>query len=635
LLGSVLAAPEGFYRDLFEERFGKVHWFSEGVSETVAICEHPNGHKWIQYSDGRGASGTDSFAGGWLYAHLPLLLHPDPRAAVVICFGTGNTLGAASLHDLEVLEGVELSSEVVKASHYFKQSNHDVANNHNVNIIIEDGRNYLLATEKRYDLISEEPPMVHTAGVVNLYSQDFYELCSDRLTDDGIMAVWLATWEIEGPEMEMLIQAFVQAFPYASLWDSKHPREWLLVGSKKPLEIDLDVLERRMSRGPIARDLDRIGITSSADLLALYLKGRDFLAEFAGTADPVIDDKTVVDYRIPRYARANFGLGERVTSGLKLSGVGEHGFRSETRLRDFNSVYAFRESVEPLIVSYGAHDPQSFLESVRQKQLEHAYEDSLIILDEIRTVARDVGSTGAQLESLEILENGLRLVPPEASEPLLMEMAALYTSMGRSEESRGTLETLTAIDAAQRQRANQVMMRRSGLIAIQHKDYGRAAAIFQRLTTSPQAQWNDWIKYGKALFGLNQYHPAAEALQAGLLLNPDSPEGRQLLGLIALRTSDYDEALVQFEISCRLDPTSTSSWYGYVYAAWRSQGDEAALERLLKARDEGIDLGSLFRRDWAAWKTSGPRLLEVIKQEVRSGRSPELRVLDREADGPF
>ena len=82
----------------------------------MAVCEHTDGSRWIQFSDGRGASGTWSFQGGWLYAHLPLLLHPGPRSAAVVCFGTGNTLGAASLHGLETLDGIELSPEVVKAA---------------------------------------------------------------------------------------------------------------------------------------------------------------------------------------------------------------------------------------------------------------------------------------------------------------------------------------------------------------------------------------------------------------------------------------------------------------------------------------------------------------------------------------
>ena len=49
----------------------------------------------------------------------------------------------------------------------------------------------MLATDRRYDVITEEPPLVHTAGVVNLYSRDFYELCvapPRRRRDPGRLA---------------------------------------------------------------------------------------------------------------------------------------------------------------------------------------------------------------------------------------------------------------------------------------------------------------------------------------------------------------------------------------------------------------------------------------------------------------
>ncbi len=363
--GSLLAAPRGFYEDLFEKRFGRVVWFAEGVSETVAVCEHKDGSRWIQFSDGRGASGTWSFQGGWLYAHLPLLLHPRPRSAAVICFGTGNTLGAASLHPLEALDGIELSPEVVKAAPLFAKTNHDVATSGRARIVIEDGRSYMLATDRRYDVVTEEPPLVHTAGVVNLYSRDFYELCSRRLTDDGIMAVWLATWELESAELRMLVRAFVDAFPHASLWDCTHPGEWLLIGSKKPLRIDLDKLAARMAEPAVARDLARIdadagGIRSPADILSLHLMGHAGLAAFAGDARPVTDDRSVVDFTTPRHARANFGLGEWVTGGLSVSGVGERGLQSELLLREFDRVYTFREPVDFDDRAYDGRDPGEF-----------------------------------------------------------------------------------------------------------------------------------------------------------------------------------------------------------------------------------------------------------------------------------
>jgi spermidine synthase len=433
--GSLLAAPRGFYQDLFEKRFGRVVWFAEGVTETVAVCEHKDSSRWIQFSDGRGASGTWSFQGGWLYAHLPLLLHPRPRSAAVICFGTGNTLGAASLHPLETLDGIELSPEVVRAAPLFAATNHGVTTSGRARIVIEDGRSYLLGTERRYDVISEEPPLVHTAGVVNLYSRDFYELCSRRLTDDGLMAVWLATWELEAPEMRMLVRAFVDAFPHASLWDCTHPGEWLLIGSKKALRIDLDAIAARMAVPEVARDLARIdasagGIRTPADLLSLHLMGHAGLAAFAGDAPPVTDDKSVVDFTTPRRPRANFGLGEWVTSGLSVSGVGERGLQSELLLREFDRVYTFREPVAPLIASYGGRDPELFREDVRQKMRERELRAARSMIRGLRREAADLRALGQPRRSLEALDRGLLLVPAEASGPIDEMRAQLLREMG-------------------------------------------------------------------------------------------------------------------------------------------------------------------------------------------------------------
>ena len=437
---SLLAAPAGFYRELFEARFGRVLWFAEGMSETVAVCEYKDGSRWIQFSDGRGASGTWSFPGGWLYAHLPLLLHPHPRSAAVICFGTGNTLGAASLHPLERLDGIELSREVVRAASLFAQTNHDVATSGKARIVIEDGRNYLLASDRRYDVITEEPPLVHTAGVVNLYSRDFYALAARRLSDDGIVAVWLATWELETRELQMLVRAFTDVFPYASVWDCTHPYEWVLIGSKRPLRVDLGTLAVRMASPAIARDLARIdpgtgGIRSPADLLSLHLLGRDAMVAFAADAPAVTDDRSVVDFTTPRHARANFGLGEWVTGGLPAAGVGERGLVSESGLRPFDRIYSFREAPSGLVTGYGAGDPAAFARELRERSWARELRAAQASVAALRRLAADLRTAGQPARSLEVVEGGLAGVPPEASGPLHAMRAQLLRELGRAQDA--------------------------------------------------------------------------------------------------------------------------------------------------------------------------------------------------------
>jgi spermidine synthase len=448
MLGAaLLAAPSGFYRNMFAKRFGPVLWFSEGVAETVAICEHKDRSAWIHYSDGRGASGTTSFRGGWLYAHVPLLLHPDPHSALVICFGTGNTLGAASLHPLARVDGVELSSEVIKASAFFKESNHDVAHNPNVHLTVEDGRNYLLRTTARYDVITEEPPLIHTAGVVNLYSRDFYQLCARRLSDNGIMAVWLATWELEDRDVRMLVRAFVEAFPYASAWDSQHLGEWVLIGSKQPLAVDPARLAQRMSEPRLAQDLAKIGIRSPADLLALYLKGGEFLKTYSQAVPPVTDDRSVVDYTIPRQARSNFGLGEWLTGGLNLSGVGPSGLVSELRVREFDSIYTHREPVDSLLLpATTPGDRDSLLQEIGARRLAAEIQSGRKLTWNLMATASDYTELRRPEKSLEILDWGIGIVGPVPSADLLANKAKLLFAQGRSADAREALSRALALD---------------------------------------------------------------------------------------------------------------------------------------------------------------------------------------------
>jgi hypothetical protein len=250
------------------------------------------------------------------------------------------------------------------------------------------------------------------------------------------VAVWLATWELEPAEMRMLVRAFVDAFPYASVWDCTHPYEWLLIGAKRPPRLDLDELARRMAEPAIARDLARIdpelgGLRTPADLLSLHLMDRDAMVRFAAGALPVTDDRSVVDFTTPRHARANFGLGEWVTGGLTAAGVGELGLRSELGLREFDRIYAFRDSPLPLVASYGAQSAEAFAADVRARAGRRELKAAALAIGSVRRLAADLRTLGQPARSLEVVERALSLVPREASAPLHEMRAQLLREMGR------------------------------------------------------------------------------------------------------------------------------------------------------------------------------------------------------------
>jgi tetratricopeptide (TPR) repeat protein len=175
-------------------------------------------------------------------------------------------------------------------------------------------------------------------------------------------------------------------------------------------------------------------------LLSLYLKGRKFLVEFAGSVEPVTDDKTVVDYTIPRHARANFGLGEELTGGLSLYVTGPHGLSRETFFRNFDSIYVFREPVNSIIAGYGSYNPDAFHKEVQEKQDRLEYIFAHKIIKDVSLLAVDFFSQGMRQESLNTINQGLSLVPLETGWPLLKLKAKVLEKLGRDDEARQSYE---------------------------------------------------------------------------------------------------------------------------------------------------------------------------------------------------
>ena len=91
---------------------------------------------------------------------------------------------------------LEISTEVVEASRFFACVHGDVLSDPRVNLIVADARNYVLASEQTYDVISSEPSNPWISGVSNLFTKDFFELARSHLAPSGVMVQWLQTYNM-------------------------------------------------------------------------------------------------------------------------------------------------------------------------------------------------------------------------------------------------------------------------------------------------------------------------------------------------------------------------------------------------------------------------------------------------------
>ncbi|MFB3892946.1 MAG: fused MFS/spermidine synthase [Phycisphaerae bacterium] len=272
-------------------------FYKEGLGTTVAVTE--SGVNRVLMVNGKPDASTGQDAQTqFMLAHVPMLLHPDPRQVLVIGLGSGITLGAAALYPAQRLDCVEISPPVVEASHFFDDVNHRPLDDKRVHLAISDGRNHVKLTDRRYDVIISEPSNPWIAGIADLFTREFFQSCHDKLTERGVACIWVCTYDMKPEAFRSIVKAFGTVFKSMSIWQSQ-PGDRLLVGCKSDLAVDEAALEERMAWPAIAPDLKSAGIAGPADFLGRLLMGTAGAAGLARGATMNTDDNAFLEFSSP------------------------------------------------------------------------------------------------------------------------------------------------------------------------------------------------------------------------------------------------------------------------------------------------------------------------------------------------
>jgi len=225
-----------------------------------------------------------------LFAWLPLSLHPAPRRGLLISYGAGNTaqalLDEPELHSLTV---VDVSPEMLASSRTI-HSAQDPLLDPRVNVMLEDGRQFLRTRREQFDIITGEPPPPAMAGVVNLYTREYFAALAARLAPGGLATYWLPVDQMEPNGARAVVAAFCSAFADCSLWTGFR-FQWVLLGGR-----DFDSrpsLQRfaRLWRDPSsAPRIAANGFEHPEQLGATFLADATQLARWYGGTPPLDDD---------------------------------------------------------------------------------------------------------------------------------------------------------------------------------------------------------------------------------------------------------------------------------------------------------------------------------------------------------
>ena len=147
-----------------------------------------------------------------LIGTLPVAIHNEPRRALVIGAGGGATAGAvAAFSDQTRVDVVELSPAVAAAAGQFSGINQNLLTRPNVHLEVGDGRNYMLLTDARYDVITADVIVPMHAGAGNLYSVEYHRLMRRVLNRHGIAIQWIGS--SGETEYKLIMRTFVTARP--------------------------------------------------------------------------------------------------------------------------------------------------------------------------------------------------------------------------------------------------------------------------------------------------------------------------------------------------------------------------------------------------------------------------------------
>jgi spermidine synthase len=203
------------------------------------------------------SSEKDEFIYHEALVHPAMFLHPCPKAVFIAGGGEGATLREVLAHNtVEKVVMVDIDAEVIDICRQFLPSLHQGSfDDSRLKLYHLDARQYLIETKEKFDLIIIDLPEPLAEGPAYLlYTQEFYQVVKDRLTEDGVISLQAGTTCLGLTAVFTAINSTLKTvFPIVTPYEANIPSfggTWgFSLASKKydPLELPPQEVETRVS----------------------------------------------------------------------------------------------------------------------------------------------------------------------------------------------------------------------------------------------------------------------------------------------------------------------------------------------------------------------------------------------------
>jgi spermidine synthase len=301
-------------------RYQRVLFWEDGPCSNVGVIYHTlSKHRSLVTNGHVDASDSTDMPVQSLISGFPLLLKPDAKDLAVIGWGSGQTVGTAIQFPVRSIEAVELEPAVVKASRLFFHVNHEPENDPRVHVQYNDGRNFLLATDQKFDMIVSEPSNPWQAGVCNLFTKEYFQICKQRLKPHGTLAIWMQNAEVPPANMCGVFAAVNAVFPHAIAF-APRTGNIVIIASEDPIVVKWEELKKQFADPKIKKEFESVYITEPASVIGHIIMASDGFKRVIADAYLNTDDRNRLEFDVGKTYENRAFIKENLAILASLSG---------------------------------------------------------------------------------------------------------------------------------------------------------------------------------------------------------------------------------------------------------------------------------------------------------------------------
>jgi len=242
-------------------------------------------------------------------ADVPLVLHPNPKRVLFLGMGTGITAGTALHHRVQNVTVCEIIPEVITAARrHFRPYTNGLFDDPRVQVLVADGRQHLLTTPERYDVIISDLFIPWQAGTGSMYTYEHFQRARSRLERGGMFVQWLPLYQLSKRDALVIVRTMLDAFPQVTLWRGDFLPEQpivALIGQEEGARLDPDAITENFRHRRHTPDLPRrLAVALSGLFYAGNLTANRALFENAAVNT---DDLPLIEYQSPIAQREQAG----------------------------------------------------------------------------------------------------------------------------------------------------------------------------------------------------------------------------------------------------------------------------------------------------------------------------------------